>query len=63
MRMEVGGLLHDVTLETELGLEQTVLGLAVLATIATVDALVRAHEAGSTGLHSVGEGPHVEFLL
>jgi hypothetical protein len=53
---------HDVALETEFGLEQTVLGCGVLAAVRTVDALVRAHEGGCLCLHGVGEWPHVELV-
>jgi hypothetical protein len=32
--------LHDITLETKLSLQQAVLGLAVLATVRTINSLV-----------------------
>ena len=35
---------HNVTLETKLSLEQTILGCGVLAAVGAVDALVAAHE-------------------
>jgi len=53
---------HNVSLETELSLEQTVLGSGVLASVRSVDPLVGAHEAGSAGLDGVGERPHVELV-
>jgi hypothetical protein len=48
--------------ETELGLQDTVLSLAVLTGIRAVKSLVRAHERSSASLDSVGERPEVELV-
>ena len=48
--------------ETELGLQDTVLSLAVLAGVGAVESLVGAHEGGSASLDGVGEGPKVELV-
>lgn len=53
---------HDVALEAELGLQDAVQGLGVLAGVGAVDALVAAHDTGDTSANGVGEGPDVELV-
>lgn len=53
---------HDVALEAKFFLEKTVLGLRVFASVASVQPLVGAHEAGSPGMNSVGERPKVDLV-
>ena len=53
---------HNVALKSELGLQDSVLGLGVLASIRAVESLVGAHERGSTGLDRIGEGPKVKLV-
>ena len=53
---------HNVALETKFGLQDSVLGLGVLASIRAVESLVGAHERGGTGLHGVRKGPEVELV-
>lgn len=53
---------HDEALESEFLFQQTVLRLAVLAAIASVDALVGAHDRGSACSHGIGKRPEVRFV-
>jgi hypothetical protein len=53
---------HDEALEGEFVFQQTILRLAVLAAVASVDALVGAHDRGSACSHGIGERPKVCFV-
>ena len=48
---------HDETLETELGFEELVENLTVLACIGVVDLVVGAHDTGGTSADGVGKRP------
>jgi uncharacterized membrane-anchored protein len=50
------------TLEAQLSLQQTIEGLAVLASVGAVQTVIRAHDIGSTGEDSILEGPQVELV-
>jgi hypothetical protein len=51
-----------VTLETKLVFKETIQCLAVLASIRTIDPIVRAHERGDTALDSVLERPEIDLM-
>lgn len=53
---------HDKTLETKLGLKDTVHELRVLAAVRVVDLIVRTHERSDTGADCVSEWPCVELV-
>lgn len=53
---------HDVALEAQLGLEEVVEEVGVLARVGAVDTVVGAHEAGDASAGGVGEGPHVDLV-
>jgi hypothetical protein len=54
---------HDETLETKLILEDVVLEVGVLASVAVVDLVIGAHDRASACADGFGEGPYVEFVL
>jgi len=54
---------HDETLETELVLENVVLEVGVLASVAVVDLVVGAHDRASACADSLRERPNVELVL
>jgi hypothetical protein len=54
---------HDETLETELVLEDVVLEVGVLASVAVVDLVVGAHDRAGACADSLSEGPNVELVL
>ena len=60
--MESTPIAHDIALEAELGLEQTVEEFAVLATVRIVDSRVRTHDTGSSSLDGILEWPQVELM-
>ena len=53
---------HDEALESKFLFQQTILRLAVLAAVASVDALVGAHDRGSACSHGIGKRPKVRFV-
>jgi hypothetical protein len=54
---------HDESLETKLVLEDVVLEVGVLASVAVVDLVVRAHDGTGASTHGIGERPNVELVL
>jgi hypothetical protein len=54
---------HDETLEPKFVLEDVVVQVGVLAGVAVVDLVVRAHDRASACADSLGEGPEVELVL
>jgi hypothetical protein len=54
---------HDESLETKLVLEDVVLEVRVLASVAVVDLVVRAHDRACASTHGIGERPYVELVL
>ena len=58
-----GPVADDETLETKFVLEDVVLEVGVLASIAVVDLVVRAHDRASAGTDSIGEWPYVKLVL
>ena len=54
---------HDESLETKLVLEDVVLEVGVLASVAVVDLIVRAHDGTSTSTHGIGERPNIKLVL
>lgn len=53
---------HHISLEAELFLEQPIKGLAVLASVRVVDALVGAHDRSTPGQYGVLERPEVQLV-
>jgi len=58
-----GPVADDETLETKFVLEDVVLEVGVLASVAVVDLVVRAHDRASAGADSIGERPYVKLVL
>ena len=58
-----GPVTDDETLETKFVLEDVVLEVRVLASVAVVDLVVRAHDGASACADGFGERPHVKFVL
>ena len=54
---------HDEALETELILEDVVLEVRVLASIAVVDLVVGAHDRASACADGLGKRPDVKLVL
>ena len=58
-----GPVTDNETLETKFILEDVVLKVGVLASVAVVDLVVGAHDRASAGADSIGERPCVELVL
>lgn len=58
-----GPVADDETLETKFVLEDVVLEVGVLASVAVVDLVVSAHDRASAGADSIGERPCVKLVL
>ena len=53
---------EKLTLEAEFGLQQPIQGLAVLATIGVVDALIRTHYRRTTSQNGIIERPEIQLM-
>lgn len=60
MYAEIGKLRH--TLEAKLRFQKTVQSLAVLASVAVIDALVGTHDRSATSKDSILEWPKIQFM-
>ena len=58
-----GPVTDNETLETKFVLEDVVLKVGVLASVAVVDLVVGAHDRASAGADSIGERPCVKLVL
>ena len=58
-----GPVTDNETLETKFVLEDVVLKVGVLASVAVVDLVVSAHDRAGAGANCIGEGPYVKLVL